>query len=353
MPQTIQLTSFNVNNLFLRYKFGKSFPGDMSGKSMVEQPGMGYLPMYKPGLFEVFDEEQRMLAASAIWDSGGQAWPDVLCLQEVESMLAMRTFSQAYLEDAYPHAMLIDGQDLRQIDVGILSHHPIVHARSYLHEIDSAGNGQDRLFSRDCLEVDIELPDGKSLTLFNNHFKSKLVIEKDPAKKAAQSKAATAKRKRQADRVMQIVRQRFSGVSFQQALFAVVGDFNDQPQSAALQTLLGNSSGLENVVERLPKDEQWTDYFKSGNDVSQLDYLLTSPALSARIDAAPVIERAGIGFRAYSTRTGLALPEEIRLMRSDTDEEGTLVRFDFERYEGVTDKRVASDHCPVTVSFEI
>jgi hypothetical protein len=46
MSETVQLTTFNVNNLFLRYKFGRSFPGDLSGKSMTDAPGLGYLPLY-------------------------------------------------------------------------------------------------------------------------------------------------------------------------------------------------------------------------------------------------------------------------------------------------------------------
>jgi endonuclease/exonuclease/phosphatase family metal-dependent hydrolase len=353
MPQTIQLTTFNANNLFLRYKFGRTFPGDMSGKSMADQPGLGYLPMYKPGLFEIFDEEQRMLAASAIWDSGGQRWPDVLCLQEVESLLAVRAFSETYLENAYPHAMLIDGYDLRQIDVAVLSKFPITHVRSHVDERDPAAGGDARLFSRDCLEVDIQLPGGQTLTVFNNHFKSKLVIESDPVKKAEQAAAATAKRKRQAKRVLEIVRERFAGAAFSQALFAVVGDFNDQPRSDALKPLLANSSDLENVLNRLPAAQRWTDYFKGGNDVSQLDYVLTSPKLSSQIQGLPVVERAGIGFRAYSKRTGDVLPESIKLVTSEEDEEGSMVPFDFDRYEGVTDKKAASDHCPVTISFRL
>jgi endonuclease/exonuclease/phosphatase family metal-dependent hydrolase len=352
MPQTIQLTTFNVNNLFLRYKFGRTFPGDMSGKSMVDDPKVGYLPLYKPGLFEVFDEEQRMLAASAIWDSAGQRWPDVLCLQEVESLLAARSFSETYLSNAYPHSLLIDGYDLRQIDVALLSRFPITHARSYVHELDRVADDNSRLFSRDCLEADILLPNQKTLTIYNNHFKSKLVTESNPDKKAAAQAAASAKRKRQAQRVMAIVRERFKGASFDKALFAVVGDFNDQPKSDTLKPLLARSSKLENVLERLPQEERWTDYYKGGNDVSQLDYLLTSPQLSKQIKGLPVVERAGIGFRAYSSKTGSSLPESIKLITSEEDE-GILVPFAFDRYEGVTDKRAASDHCPITISFEI
>jgi hypothetical protein len=40
------LCTFNANNLFVRYRFGQTFPGDMSGKSAVNEPSLGYLPMY-------------------------------------------------------------------------------------------------------------------------------------------------------------------------------------------------------------------------------------------------------------------------------------------------------------------
>jgi hypothetical protein len=36
--------TFNANNVFVRYRFGQTFPGDMSGKSAVNEPSLGYLP---------------------------------------------------------------------------------------------------------------------------------------------------------------------------------------------------------------------------------------------------------------------------------------------------------------------
>lgn len=36
--------NFNINNLFIRYKFERKFPGDMSKKSFVEDERFGYLP---------------------------------------------------------------------------------------------------------------------------------------------------------------------------------------------------------------------------------------------------------------------------------------------------------------------
>ena len=69
----------------------------------------------------------------------------------------------------------MDGYDPRNINVGLLSRFPIGKIRSHVDEFDGEG---ERVFSRDCLEADIELPDNCTLTLFLNHLKSKLVQKK-------------------------------------------------------------------------------------------------------------------------------------------------------------------------------
>jgi hypothetical protein len=48
------LATFNVNNLFVRYRFGQTFPGDASGKSAVTDPLEGYLPIYEQDAFRLF-----------------------------------------------------------------------------------------------------------------------------------------------------------------------------------------------------------------------------------------------------------------------------------------------------------
>jgi hypothetical protein len=128
----ITLATFNANNLFLRYRFMDTYPGSPPGKRpaaavvALEQdpkapskaksnPQWGFLPIYNPGMFKVFNDEQRKLEALAF---GKPDYPDVVCLQEVESMLALREFNERYLGKHCDHTLVIDGRDLRQIDVG-------------------------------------------------------------------------------------------------------------------------------------------------------------------------------------------------------------------------------------------
>jgi endonuclease/exonuclease/phosphatase family metal-dependent hydrolase len=351
----VTLTTFNVNNFFLRYKFGNRFPGDMAAKSESTDPRWGYLPLYKPGLFELFAPAEVDLAAQALRLEDGRL-PDIVCLQEVESLHALRAFNEHYLDSYYGHAVLIDCRDLRQIDVAVLSRYPIKGVRTAIDMMDPQDAGFPWLFSRDCLEATLELnrSGSKSLTVFVNHFKSKLVTENDPVKRAQKIEAARAKRNRQAQTVASILRQRFRGQAYGSALFAVVGDLNDEPGSNGVQHLM-RAGKLENVLERLPAAERWTHYYRSAGRVSQFDYILTSPALTALLgDAAPLIQRRGIGFRDVSKRDAAQiLPARVGLAEGDDDPAPLPVDFRFARLPAVTKDLSASDHCPVTLRIPL
>ncbi|HEY3168241.1 MAG TPA: hypothetical protein VGK57_13475, partial [Candidatus Binatia bacterium] len=214
------LCTFNANNLFVRYRFGEKFPGDMGGRSQTPDPAFGYLPVYNPALFEFFNETQRELSVRALTDDH-HSYPDIVCMQEVESLIALRKFNEdkKLLNKRYPHALLIDGRDFRQIDVGILSRLEILSVRSHIDDLEPSPPGGKKafLFSRDCLEVILALnkSGSRTLTLFINHLKSKFSMS------AEERQQADELRRRQAQRVLDIVRERFPGPKFDTELFAV------------------------------------------------------------------------------------------------------------------------------------
>jgi endonuclease/exonuclease/phosphatase family metal-dependent hydrolase len=345
MPHTI--CTFNVNNLYIRYKFGQVFPGDISGKSLVESQNFGYLPVYNPALFELFNPKQRKLAAQAITNDF-QNFPDVICLQEVESLLALREFNEEHLERKYKYALLIDSRDFRQIDVAILSQLEILDVCSHVDEPDPTPEPKNPyLFSRDCLEVNLALNSNGSnrLTLFINHLKSKL------ANTRTQRKKADARRKRQAQGILDIIHRRFPGPKFEQEWFAVVGDLNDEPLATPLSPLF-SQAGLFDALARIPTlEDRWTHWFRSENTVSQLDHILLSPALNAATQSIqPRMERRGIGFSRILAN-GKPGPKVSHFQQSDNDPNPIQVGFQFPRFTGVTPEDYASDHCPVF--FEI
>ena len=364
------LTVFNANNFFLRYRFTQTYPGDQSKSSLVAASEVvGYLPAPAFGRyterFIIWDAARRERAAAALAEPDGQL-PDILCLAEVENIAAIRLFNQEHLGGHYWYSTLIDGYDPRNIDVGVLSTLPITAVRSH---IDDPGPG-GRLFSRDCLEVTIDIGHGDELTLFINHLKSKFVARKPGASAAEHQAAVLASHQRrlsQAQRVADIVAGRFAG-HHGTALYAVVGDCNDTPESPWLAPLFDSPHLTDVLAAHRPVDDRWTYYWRSKNRVTQIDHVLASAALAQRIAAvaankatAPHIERHGLAFD-HLNASGEVLPERANLVH--IEEDGVTptpaghtppqkVSFRFDRYgEVLADwKNNVSDHCPVRVWF--
>src|SRR5262245_58179683 len=160
---------------------------------------------------------------------------DVIGTIEVDNRVALQRFNEQLLRSVnaqpYPHVMIIDGNDDRGIDVGLMSRFPVGTMRSH---VDDLSDGS-RVFSRDCPEYQILLPSGDSLLLIINHFKSKgFGTQAD----------SNERRRRQAERVRAIYdERRQEGVT----RIAVIGDFNDTPDSAPLAPLLGPGSNLRDI----------------------------------------------------------------------------------------------------------
>ncbi|MGW3645042.1 endonuclease/exonuclease/phosphatase family protein [Streptomyces sp. NPDC000878] len=217
----------------------------------------------------------------------------------------------------------MDGNDPRLIDVAVLSRFPITHIRSHQHFLDPA-SPTTALFSRDCLEVDVEVGAGASkrtVTLYVNHFKSM----------SGGRRQTREKRVQQAAKVRELVTERF-GPTPGDSPFVILGDLNDYMEtnaegSPAIGDLV-DWDQVENVVTRLPTDEQWTHFWAEEDEYRQLDYLLPSASLAAATVAVPEIFRQGLPLRA--------------------------VKYTGPHLIGVgKDKPKASDHCPVVFELEV
>ena len=87
---------------------------------------------------------------------------DVLCMVEVEDRQTLDRFSRLTLtkfKASFDHNLLIDGNDPRGIDIGLLSRFPIRSVRSHIDDVTKTRRAP--IFSRDCPEFEIELPDGR------------------------------------------------------------------------------------------------------------------------------------------------------------------------------------------------
>jgi endonuclease/exonuclease/phosphatase family metal-dependent hydrolase len=217
--------------------------------------------------------------------------PDVMGVVEAEDRTTLCRFNKQVLPmvgcDPFDHVMLIDGNDERGIDVGILTraNYPIVSIRSHVDDSDDEG----QIFSRDCAESEIRLPGGKTLWVLVNHFKSKGYGS--PA-------ANDAKRRRQAERVRQVVDDHLNdGHKY----VAVIGDLNDSPARPPLASLVGNGSPLRDI-SRFSGFDDGGRPGTHGNCTasSKIDYILLSPDLSSLVTAAGV-ERRGMWGGTHGT----------------------------------------------------
>lgn len=208
---------------------------------------------------------------------------DILGVVEAESRPLLQMFTDAMLAKVggrpYEQVMLVEGNDPRGIDVGLLARgrYPLVAIRSHLFDTDAGGP----VFSRDCCEYHLRLPDGGLLVVLVNHLKSKGYGEPgDPI--------GARKRRRQATRVAEIYRELVAGGV---ARVAVLGDFNDDPSSEALAPLLQDTD-LRDISEHPAFDfGPRRGTFKGGNERDKIDYVLLSPELFARATGGAVFRR--------------------------------------------------------------
>ncbi|PDS33781.1 metal-dependent hydrolase [Rhizobium anhuiense] len=224
---------------------------------------------------ERFDEATVAFTAKVI----STVKADIQALVEVESAPTLQMFNTDRLGSSYRDRIVVDGNDPRGIDVGLVSkkNFPIVTAKTNIF----ARQDNSLIFSRDCLEVEIRLANNRSLFVLVNHFKAK---DRDPA-------ASDKKRKAQASEVSRILKERYD---LSEDYVVVAGDLNDEPHSDALAPLY-TTPGLSNVLDVTghPADDRWTYYYAKDKAYNAIDYLFVSDALKPKVKAAG-LERRGM-----------------------------------------------------------
>ncbi|MBO6639188.1 MAG: endonuclease/exonuclease/phosphatase family protein [Roseitalea sp.] len=207
---------------------------------------------------------------------------DILAVIEAEDRVALKMFSEMIIAEVggtpYEQVMVIDGNDQRGIDVGLMCKrgHSIGLMQSHIH--DFKPNGQP-VFSRDCPEYAVTTPAGETIWVLPNHFKSKF---------GGNDQASRDKREAQARRVADIY-NRLKSDGHDKVV--VLGDLNDTPDSDELAPLLGETD-LKEISDHPSFDtgeftgrpgERGIGTYALGNDRDKIDYLLLSPVLFDRV----------------------------------------------------------------------
>jgi predicted extracellular nuclease len=368
---SLRIATFNVENLMNRFDFS-GFRNQLNqdrSLALYQIRNEAEYRLLEQAREIAHTDDTRQLTALAI----AATRADILCLQEVDNLEALKAFEYGYLfkmvGEGYRSKYISTGNDSRGIDVAVMmrdetrhgqpiefvrmtSHAHVTFEEFGLHTPELAALGNEpfeRIFRRDCLEVDVRIG-GQPLTIYLVHFKSM----GSPRNGLPGRDASMPIRIAEAQAVRRIIENRFGKDHAADKNWVICGDLNDYRErvviagdvqggyqfnvaseaQSCLNVLLAGGF-CENIVERRPELDRWTLYHTRGpqeRHLCQLDYILVSAALAARnAKATPDIVRNG-----QPWRTLFPPGQEV------------------ERYPRAGwDRPKASDHCPVAVTLDI
>lgn len=368
---TFRLATFNVENLMNRFDFS-GFKNDIRQDRALALYDIKSEEQYRAlesARMVAHTDDARQLTALSI----AATRADIICLQEVDNLAALKAFEYGYLfkmiGEGYREKYSSQGNDGRGIDVAIMmrretadgepiefvgmtSHAHLTFRDLDLYNGDLAELGiepDERIFRRDCLEVDLRIG-GRDFSIFGAHFKAM-----SPGRNGMDGRTASMPiRIAEARAIRHIITQRYGDADARKHDWVICGDLNDYRERVVITGDMHDGYAFEpvrettensvdvltedgfcvNVVERRAELDRWTLYHTRGpqeRHLCQLDYLLLSPELARRSQAVPDIIRAG-----QPWRTPFPPGQEVQ------------------RYPRIGwDRPKASDHCPVAMTLSL
>ncbi len=303
----LTVVTFNLNNLFSRFDFTAEIDTTTPGPPIesrttftFDDPQSFVLRTYEGALVKAKPADAQQALADRI-----KAMDlDVLAVQEVEDIQTLKTFNSQQLGSLYEEIGLVEGNDPRLIDVGILSKLPLGAVTSWRHAVYLPDPTRP-IFSRDMLEVDVmnAARNRRLLTLFIHHLKSRFVpFGTSPTTGAAQNDEL---RRRQCVAAASIIRARTRPDSS----FVVLGDMNDNPDSPSMVPLVSSDLGLVDALadpaesqpapheDPAPLSAAWTERFKPTGQPAEhnlFDQVWLSPSLAPRLLHAEINRRTNL-----------------------------------------------------------
>lgn len=260
---------------------------------------------------EAVDEVGTRMTAQVIADVDA----DILAIVEAEDRPSLLRLNDELLADRYRHLMLVDGNDERGIDVGILTKRgfPIRSIRSQVDAEDAEG----LVFSRDCCEYEVGTPSGAVVKVLVNHFKS-------------QSGGGADRRRRQAARVRSIVEELVDDGD----RVLVVGDLNEGPPEegvppVSLASLFDPAAPLVSCYDLPGFDvgERPGTYAPCGLR-DRLDYVLLSTSLVPAFHRGWVFRKGVWGDRKTRPTAWETYPEMTQAAHQASDHGAVVVELD-------------------------
>lgn len=201
---------------------------------------------------------------------------DILVLAEVENKAVLDDLNATELGGKYIASSLIDGNDYRGVDIGVLSKYPIDSVVSHKDEAFTLNGtqGPNYYFSRDCPEIHIQF-NGRSMVFLGAHFKAK--SNDDPIKRLAEA---------------QHTRAIADGLAKQDPTRAIIilGDFNDTPNSPPYLAVVGDgATKFTDASLTMPAGDRWSYNFQGKLEL--IDYQMSNSVLGPMLDKTSVVIR--------------------------------------------------------------
>lgn len=257
------IVTWNIENLFL--KVPEKMPEKQMELTNEEQMKLTNTQLIDLGFIRtpIKPEKQQKAVAAGLKILNG----DIVALQEVNDMEDLDNYQKKQLgKDAYPYSFLAEGNDGRGIDVALLSKFPIKKVYSYrdrtfpIPEQKEPGH-----FSRDLMEAIVQITPAFPIKIFVTHSKSQIGGTK-----------ADRQREGEAREIARIIKKHLDADP--NALLALAGDFNDEPESPSIKLLKEGLVPLQDPTVREGMGKEPTHHNEKFGD-SRFDYILVSPAL--------------------------------------------------------------------------
>jgi endonuclease/exonuclease/phosphatase family metal-dependent hydrolase/DNA/RNA endonuclease YhcR with UshA esterase domain len=195
--------------------------------------------------------------------------PDVVVMQEVENRGYLERFVKLFLGDmGYNHIVHFDGNDLRGIDVALISRAPIGEVISRRHLEFKGPDGVLRSFQRDVPAITVKPKVGPPLEIWPVHLKSK----------ADSAETSEPIRLAEVAELRRLLDAKFATNS--NARIIIMGDFNDTRDSKSMSTIFGSGATAMWAPEAKQTEDSIPDpEFPDGRP--PIDFITCSPAMKA------------------------------------------------------------------------
>ena len=210
------------------------------------------------------DDPKPVAECRAVAQLIGKARPDILAIEEIGGPSQLSAF-EGWLKTEnleYPYVEMLRND--YNLNLAVLSKFPIVGTVRHTNEWYSIGKARLRV-ARGFLETTIEVEPGYRFHLLVAHLKSKVYSRL----------GQTEMRRNEARLLNKTVRAILKGDPGCRLL--VVGDMNDNPNSAAFREMTGKrSKNLFDLRPAEPSGDAWTYYQKTTDMHMRIDYILAN-----------------------------------------------------------------------------